>query len=371
MSCGKRSTIVCGNDFTLSLSKDGNVYSFGYSECRAHGHEEELVFPPKIIPNLTNIRSISVGSNPSEIHCACLDNDGNVYTFGDNFSSQLGNGSTMEFTHIPQKINLPACKQVACGDNFTLCLTEDGELYSFGNNNYGQLGLGDDIRRCNTPNKIESVKDVEFIECGNYSAFCKTKNNEVYSWGHNWFGQLGLGTRDDKKIPTLCSTLSTENIIDIKCGTNHTIVLTSNNDILSCGNHYLGQLGRDVEDDECSPLFQKIPNLPKIKRISGGYNHSFCIDENNDLYVFGYNNAGQLGLKNFSHKYNPVKHPKLSNIIDISNGGNITFVKTSSNEMYAFGNNRHSQFGIKTNSGEQCKPIKVFQDNEDIWYSNP
>ena len=53
-----------------------------------------------------------------------------------------------------------------------------------------------------------------------------------------------------------------------------------------------------------------------------------------------------------------------------SKGGCNTFVKTSNNEIYAFGSNKFSQLGIKTEYKKQLTPIRVFEDNEDIWYSN-
>ena len=65
-----------------------------------------------------------------------------------------------------------------------------------------------------------------------------------------------------------------------------------------------------------------------------------------------------------------MKHPSLSNIIDISKGGNLSFVKTSNNDIYAFGNNEYSQLGIKTENDIQITPIRVFEENEDIWKSN-
>ena len=46
------------------------------------------------------------------------------------------------------------------------------------------------------------------------------------------------------------------------------------------------------------------------------------------------------------------------------------FVKTSNNEIYAFGNNDDFQLGIQTEDNEQITPIRVFEDNEDIWFSN-
>ena len=59
----------------------------------------------------------------------------------------------------------------------------------------------------------------------------------------------------------------------------------------------------------------------------------------------------------------------LSNIIDISKGEQ-TFIKTSKNEIYAFGRNEYSKLGIKTEDENQHTPIRVFEDNEEIWFSN-
>merc|ERR1739841_51650 len=89
-----------------------------------------------------------------------------------------------------------------------------------------------------------------------------------------------------------------------------------------------------------------------------------------DLYLFGGNVYGQLGLGDTNNRHKPIKHPSLSNIIDISKGGFQTFTKTSNNEIYAFGQNNYSQLGIKTEDKNQLTPIRVFEDNEDIWISN-
>ena len=55
------SNIVCSYNFTVCINNDQNVVSFGTSSRGGHGHEEEDVFPPKIISSLNHIISISVG----------------------------------------------------------------------------------------------------------------------------------------------------------------------------------------------------------------------------------------------------------------------------------------------------------------------
>ena len=354
-------TIVCSSDYTLSISHEG-VFYFGFL-VDIQLQTVEQIFPPRKIPSLEKIKSID-----SRLHCACLDYDGNVYTFGVNFYGQLGIGDhTVQSTNIPQKVELPPCKQVSCGATFTFCLTENGVIYGFGLNVQGQLALEKAKVLHLSPQKITSLKDVEFIECGYSYTFCKTLNNEIFCWGENSLGQLGLGNTDDQDKPILCSSLLDEDVVDIKCGERHTLVLTSNQNVLSCGNTEYGQLGR--EDINLS-TFQKIAELLDIIRIECGSHHSLCIDINNNLFVFGSNSFGQLGLGDTKNRNKPIKHPSLSNIIDISKGGNHTFVKTSNNEIYAFGNNECSQLGIKTEDNKQLTPIRVFEENEDIWYSS-
>ena len=107
-----------------------------------------------------------------------------------------------------------------------------------------------------------------------------------------------------------------------------------------------------------------------IIRIECGICHSLCIDIYHNLYVFGCNQFGQLGLGDTNNRNKPIKHPSLSNIIDISNGGNHTFVKTSNNEIYAFGNNTWSELGVDKELHNSYFPIQVFPNNNDnIWCS--
>lgn len=98
------SRCVGGSECTFFINAEGNVYSSGYSDYGQHGHEVKQVFTPTMIPTLTNIKSIVVGST----HTVCLDNDGNVYSFGGNDYSQLGIDScTLNYTHIPKKLIFP------------------------------------------------------------------------------------------------------------------------------------------------------------------------------------------------------------------------------------------------------------------------
>ena len=356
---------------TVCISTAGKVYSFGSSY--KNGLKQDNTLPPKLLPFI-NIKMIACG----DVHLLCLDIDGNVFSYGRNSHGQLGvrkKKHELEYTEEPLKISLPPCKEISCGKKFSICLTEEGDLYSFGYNYFGQLGHCNAVNY-NYPKRIKCLKNIEFVECGALHVVAKNIENENFVWGGNSRGQLGLGYEKKKCNPLKCKDWP-DDIVDIKCGIEHTLVLTSSQKVYTCGGYNL--------------TIKHISSLSNIIRIECGDRHSMCIDDKNDLYVFGNNRNGQLGLgiKNpksdyntfmygekqlhTSHVYKPKKHPLLSYVIDLSSGGDHTFIRTASNEIFSFGKNSYSQTGTKYTdsifslSSIVISPTRVFEDNEDIW----
>ena len=382
MAFRHQSTIVCGYTYTLSISNEGTVYSFGMDSNGGHGHKESFVFPPREVSNLNNIQSIDC----SDTHTVCLDFEGNVFTFGDNSLGELGideedgrfsfarklfnyaKSFAGTYEYIPQKVFLPTINQVSCGIGFTMCLSTDGFVYSFGANKHGHLGHGN-TTNYSYPKRIESLSNIEFISCGGFHTICKSFENDIYSWGENNYGQLGIGEINSQHSPFKCVNWP-KDIIDIKCGESHSLVLTLKEEVFSCGYNYTGQLGRDSIDEVYSPDMNTISTISQIIRIECGSEHSMCISRNSDLYVFGTNESLQLGIEDNGFIPYPVKYP-VNDIIDISSRGFHTFIKTSLNEIFASGDNICSQLGVETNDDNIIgRIIQVFQDNKDIWWSN-
>ena len=82
------------------------------------------------------------------------------------------------------------------GLDYVLCLTSDSQLFSWGKNDHGQLGIGcADNDLLYKPQLIQSFVDVKIVQvcCGERHSLVLTEEGVVYGWGDNCYGQTGVG----------------------------------------------------------------------------------------------------------------------------------------------------------------------------------
>uniref|UniRef100_A0A6I8P1W7 Uncharacterized protein n=1 Tax=Ornithorhynchus anatinus TaxID=9258 RepID=A0A6I8P1W7_ORNAN len=85
--------------------------------------------------------------------------------------------------------------QVACGDRHSMALTRDGELFSWGDDEHGQLGLERAWVPCPAPQRVCALAGVPLarMEAGGAHSLALSATGAVFAWGRNDRGQLGLG----------------------------------------------------------------------------------------------------------------------------------------------------------------------------------
>jgi alpha-tubulin suppressor-like RCC1 family protein len=128
------------------------------------------------------------------------------------------------------------------------------------------------------------------VKCGMNYTLLLTSKATIYVFGKNDHGQLGV---DDPFVykPTLCKSLIAEPIVAIAVGENHSLALTATGLLMGTGSNLYGQLC----SSNTKSLFSFIPidsmGDNKIAKITACSNSSAAIDSSGSLYVWG----GQFG----------------------------------------------------------------------------
>lgn len=195
---------------------------------------------------------------------------------------------------------------VALTSNFRLMRNE---VYTWGFNYFGSLGLGDDIDQF-SPTKINfSNVNVVSVDCGQYHTMALTTNDKLYGWGYNNYGQLGLGNNKNQYLPRLVNLKKT--IISVSCMQFHTFALTKKGELYCWGSNIYSQLGLGKQKYEhCIPIItipQKLVLRESILSVHCGIKHTIAVTSNDKIYVWGSNEKGQLGLGDKNNRSTPTE----------------------------------------------------------------
>ena len=174
--------------------------------------------------------------------------DGTLWTWGNNVSGQLGNGT---FTHAntPQPIQTNVTWQaVAAGRHHTAALRVVGTLWAWGRNNYGELGNGTFVTT-NTPQPIQTNVTWQTVAAGGNTfgrgqTVALRADGTLWTWGSNDFGQLGNGTLMNTNTPQPIQTNLTWQAVAV--GGDHTVAVRADGTLWAWGGNSRGETAQPV-----------------------------------------------------------------------------------------------------------------------------
>ncbi|XP_070070832.1 probable E3 ubiquitin-protein ligase HERC3 isoform X1 [Drosophila takahashii] len=299
--------VACGHRHTLFLTASGKVYACGSNDHSQLGHElptkRPRMSPFLLIPELQDyvVIQIACGSR----HSLALSDWGQVLSWGDNDCGQLGHATDQDIVQLPKVVRQLVSKtvvQIACGNNHSLALTSCGELYSWGSNIYGQLGVKSpkELTHCNHPLQLTTVLGIPLaaIACGGNHSFLISKSSAVFGWGRNNCGQLGLNDEMNRNYPTQLKTLRTLGVRFVACGDEFSVFLTNEGGVFTCGAGAYGQLGHGFGSNEMLPRMVMELMGSTITQVACGNRHTMAlVPSRGRVYAFGLGSSGQLGTR--------------------------------------------------------------------------
>ncbi|XP_047409468.1 probable E3 ubiquitin-protein ligase HERC4 isoform X1 [Sciurus carolinensis] len=300
--------VGCGLRHTVFVLDDGTVYTCGCNDLGQLGHEKSRKKPEQVVAlDAQNIVAVSCG----EAHTLALNDKGQVYAWGLDSDGQLGLLGSEECIRVPRNIKSLSdiqIVQVACGYYHSLALSKASEVFCWGQNKYGQLGLGIDSKKQASPQLIKSLLGIPFMQvaAGGAHSFVLTLSGAIFGWGRNKFGQLGLNDENDRYVPNLLKSLRSQKIVYICCGEDHTAALTKEGGVFTFGAGGYGQLGHNSTSHEINPrkVFELMGSI--VTQIACGRQHtSAFVPSSGRIYSFGLGGNGQLGTGSTSNRKSP------------------------------------------------------------------
>ncbi|XP_031204184.1 probable E3 ubiquitin-protein ligase HERC4 isoform X7 [Mastomys coucha] len=300
--------VGCGLRHTVFVLDDGTVYTCGCNDLGQLGHEKSRKKPEQVVAlDAQNIVAVSCG----EAHTLALNDKGQVYAWGLDSDGQLGLQGSEECIRVPRNIKSLSdiqIVQVACGYYHSLALSKASEVFCWGQNKYGQLGLGIECQKQTSPQLIKSLLGIPFMQvaAGGAHSFVLTLSGAIFGWGRNKFGQLGLNDENDRYVPNLLKSLRSQKIVYICCGEDHTAALTKEGGVFTFGAGGYGQLGHNSTSHEINPrkVFELMGSI--VTQVACGRQHtSAFVPSSGRIYSFGLGGNGQLGTGTTSNRKSP------------------------------------------------------------------
>ncbi|HEY2944633.1 MAG TPA: chitobiase/beta-hexosaminidase C-terminal domain-containing protein, partial [Vicinamibacteria bacterium] len=278
--------IAAGEYFSLALDSNGTVWAWGLNSSGQLGDGSTLQRnrPVQVASFGTGLTATAIAAGGT--HALAVVSDGTVRAWGANWSGQLGNNTWNNTSSLPVTVvnslgeSLSGVSKVEAGSNFSLALMANQTVRAWGYNGYGQLGDGTVIQRI-TPVTVTGLSSITALGAGYGHSLAVKSDGMLFAWGYNGTGQLGDGSTLPRSLPFQLSLTAVQEAAGGKYVYGHSAAVTTDGTVWTWGYNYYGQIGdgtagasyqrnSPVQISESS--FNWIVGTPMLSPQAGTYN---------------------------------------------------------------------------------------------------
>lgn len=345
------------------------------------------------LPEYERLIDVELGKNSSSVLLERENGEIQLYMWGNNSSSQLGNSlnnivlSPKIFYSVPENWNI-VDYEVDAISSIAILEDEKGNqhFYTWGTNANGILG-NEEGSKFETTSPIEItdkfVSGAKFsnLSMNNVHAGVVAKDNlgneHIYGWGYNEFGQVGNDETYSVYSPTDITDKFEEGEVkhySLGASTSSLVMENSNGDevLYTWGSNSFGELGTgEIGTYVSTPTKVSTLDNSEVKDIKGGEGFFVAIVtdefENDSIYTWGNNEYGQLGNgKTSNFVSSPTKISIESDYLEINSievgsayTGIVTKEEANQDHLYMWGYNHSGEIGIGSSSEIQNSPVDI------------
>jgi alpha-tubulin suppressor-like RCC1 family protein len=349
----------------IAVRDDGTIWTWGdnsYGQLGTGAGDEEST--PTQVDNLTQATAVDGGGS----HSVALRSDGSVWAWGSNYKGELGNGTVSAALSLPGQVKSPLAAgfltnitAVACGSGHSLARQSDGTLWTWGQNDYGQIGNGaTSSTGVSTPFHIAPA-GANFVAMAGGALHSLAVRNDatnagtVWAWGYNGNGQLGNGavsasstTSPAQVVGQTVGTFLT-GITAVAAGNAHSLALQGNGQVWAWGVDTSGQVG--LAGALGTNVVRPAPVLANMAAVAAGEFHSLALGQDGTVWAWGSNDYGEIGSgtpASGAKVATPVQVPGLAGMVAISAGTNFSVALKNDGTLWSWGLNLSCQLGDGT-----------------------
>lgn len=308
----------------------------------------EFTVSLQLVPGISNVTSIST----SKLYNNCaIANGGKLYCWGLNDNGQLGTGDTTPSPTPIEVSGIGAVTSVAASSTHTCAIVAGGELYCWGSNSLGQLGIGNTDEQ-HTPHHVSTISNVVNVSVSIDNTCATTADGKLYCWGSNYAGQLGTGAPTGnwayQATPQHVTTLN-DNVTNVSTGGmglsqiyNSTCATTAGGELYCWGGNAKGQLGIGNNTNQSIPQLVSLPS--SVTQVVAG-THTCAITVDSNLYCWGQNThgtidtGGMLGIGSAPDQNTPQHVDSLQDVVTVASSYDTTCAATANGSAYCWGAN--------------------------------
>ena len=221
-----------------------------------------------------------------------------LFAWGRNNNAQLGQNNKTSYS---SPVQVPGTTwqylshmSKANDSDHALATKTDGTLWAWGNNGKGQLGQNSEVKY-SSPIQIPGTDWGQYMETSGSSSFAIRTDGTLWAWGLNesGYGRLGLNNKTSYSSPTQIPGTTWSKI---NANGFSTMATKTDGTLWTWGQGNVGQLAQNNQTNYSSP--KQVPGTTwpiSDNQMSGGNNWQTAIKTDGTLWVWGYNQFGQLG----------------------------------------------------------------------------
>jgi alpha-tubulin suppressor-like RCC1 family protein len=374
---------VCSSFAGVGVTANGTIYTWGSNT--ALGYNSDFANPPRstfLDGALQGKEVMSVAAGGK--FTIALTTDSQVYSWGDNTNGCLGNtDSSVPVGYFPALVSALSNYKIAkivASETTVGALSTTGIMFMWGQNTQGQIGVNTTTPVYFYPqilnNRASALNGKIIIDIAvtQYASFALTADNKLYSWGNNNGGVIGdsnVPLYNSRSLPGPISTgnaLLGKTITMIKASGSAAAVLTSDGLLFAWGDNTYGAIGPSSQFYYTEPIVIDTTGVLANKVITKfcvGSKFMGAIDTNNTMYAWGAGGDGAVGDGALTDQFSPVTVNSTAFTgyqLEDCFCGTLTMLATASNgiEKAIFGWGTPSSYELgDIGTGRKATPVRV------------